>query len=227
MLPIGDHNPTRATPLINYVILATNAGVYALQALCGVGDGEGVCATGQGLVPEQFVRDPLGELGTLFTSLFLHGGITHVSSNLLFLHIFGDNVEDALGHFRYGLLYLVCGATAGLAEVAMGPSSPVPILGASGAIAGVLGGYLMLFPKAPIKLLNLPPLWLVLGLFIELPAWLVVVLWCAWTLAGAYAALGSPGGNVAFFAHAGGFFMGLVVCGTCSVVRGAAPPRRR
>lgn len=143
--------------------------------------------------------------------MFLHGGIAHLAGNLLFLHIFGDNVEDALGHARYAFLYVVCGALAGLAEVLLGPSRAVPVVGASGAIAGVLGGYLWLFPRAPIKLLNFPLFWLFTGLFIELPAWAVALPWFVWNILSAFGALAGQGG-VAVCAHAGGFSAGLLLC---------------
>lgn len=208
MLPIGDTNPTRSTPFVNYGLLSLNLLVFAVQVLFG-SLGEPALFSNHGLVPARFARQPLEHLATLVTSTFLHGGIAHLAGNLLFLHIFGDNVEDALGHARYAFVYAACGALAGLAEVALGPARLVPVVGASGAIAGVLGGYVLLFPRAPIKLLNFPLFWLFTGLFIELPAWLVALPWFSWNVISAFRTSGQAG--VAFFAHVGGFLAGALL----------------
>jgi membrane associated rhomboid family serine protease len=158
------------------------------------------------------MNDPPGEAFTIFTSMFMHGGWEHLGGNMLFLFIFGDNIEDALGHFRYLAFYLACGIAAAVAQVAIDPLSPIPMVGASGAIAGVLGAYLVLFPQAPILVINpVIPLWLVFGLFLEFPAWLVVGEWFVWNLVRGVASLGVEGvGGVAFFAHLGGFILGLL-----------------
>jgi membrane associated rhomboid family serine protease len=228
MLPIGDNNPTRTTPFVNHVLLVANLLAFALQQWLSEGGGAAWLVPGYGLVPTRFLYDPPGEAFTLFTSMFMHGGIAHLVGNLLFLHIFGDNVEDAMGHFRYLVFYLVCGVAAGLVQVAMGPHSTIPMVGASGAIAGVLGGYMVLYPFAPIKLLNFPPLWFFLGLFIELPAWLVTGLWFLWNLVSGVGRLGTDGGGgVAFFAHVGGFVAGLLLVRAAMSGRTRAPGRWR
>lgn len=213
MLPIGDQNPTRRTPYVNYLLLVLNVVAFVYQWLLMASGGEAWVVPGYGLVATRLVADPLGEAFTLFTSMFMHGGWAHLGGNLLYLYIFGDNVEDALGHGRYLAFYLASGLAAGLLQVAIGPNSPIPMVGASGAIAGTLGGYIVLYPRAPITLLNpVPLLWLFLGLFVVLPAWLVIGMWFVWNLLGGVGQLGLPEqGGVAFFAHVGGFVAGMLL----------------
>jgi membrane associated rhomboid family serine protease len=132
------------------------------------------------------------ELSALFTSMFLHGGWMHLAGNMLFLWIFGDNIEDELGHVLYLLFYLACGVAAGLAQVVSAPYSNIPMVGASGAIAGVMGGYLLLYPKAKVDIFLF--LIIIFRIF-PLPAWIMLMLWF----------------GVAYWAHAGGFIAGLVL----------------
>src|SRR5690606_29506002 len=213
MLPLGDQNPTRRTPFVNYFLLFANVAAFVWQYLLISAGGEAWVIPGYGLVPTRFVADPTGEAFTILTSMFMHGGFGHLAGNMLYLYIFGDNVEDAMGHFRYLAFYLLCGIGAGLAQVAMGPDSTIPMVGASGAIAGTLGGYLVLYPRAPITLLNpVPLLWFFFGLFIVLPAWLVIGMWFIWTLLSGVGQLGmADAGGVAFFAHVGGFLAGMAL----------------
>ncbi len=150
---------------------------------------------------------PLPLWMTLFTSLFLHGGLFHLLGNMLYLWIFGNNVEYAMGRVRFLIFYLVCGAVASLSQVAISPASPIPLIGASGAIAGVLAAYLMLFPTA--RVLTLIPIFFFLRL-ISLPAILLLGLWFLLQIISGAGALGSAGG-VAWFAHIGGFLAGLVL----------------
>lgn len=228
MLPIGDQNPTRTTPIVNYLLLTANIGAFAYQYLLIAAGGEAWVFPGYGLVPTRFVNDPAGEAFTLFTSMFMHGGIAHLVSNMLYLYIFGDNVEDAMGHLRYLVFYVACGVAAGLMQVVIGPNSTLPMVGASGAIAGVLGGYMVLYPLAPIKLLNpIPLLWLFFGLFIELPAWMVAGMWFLWNLLSGVGQLGAEeGGGVAFFAHVGGFLAGLLLVKSAASDRDLTGARR-
>jgi membrane associated rhomboid family serine protease len=223
MLPIGDNNPTRTVPFVNYLLLFANVAVFVLQYLVVAGGGEAWLLPGYGLVATRLLNDPPGEAFTLLTSMFMHGGVGHLAGNMLYLYIFGDNVEDAVGHLRYVGFYLISGIVAGLVQVAIGPESQIPMVGASGAIAGVLGGYMVLYPRAPITLLNpIVPLWLLFGLFIVLPAWLVAGLWFVWNLLSGVGQLGmAEGGGVAFFAHVGGFVAGMLI------IRGAVAGRRR
>jgi membrane associated rhomboid family serine protease len=170
---------------------------------------------GYGLVPTRLLNDPTGEAFTIFTSMFMHGGWAHLGGNMLFLYIFGDNVEDAVGHVRYILFYLASGLGAAGAQILVDPISTIPMVGASGAIAGVLGAYLVLYPRAPVTVF--------FGfLFLVFPAWLVVGEWFLWNLLLAFRSIGvERGGGVAFFAHIGGFIVGMVL------IRPALAGRRR
>ena len=212
MLPIGDRNPTRTTPFVNYCLLAANVAVFLLQERILLKGGEAWLVPGYGLVPTRFVHDVPGEAFTVFTSMFMHGGWAHLGSNMLFLYIFGDNVEDSIGHGRYLAFYLLSGIGAAAAQVLTNPASQLPMVGASGAIAGVLAGYLVLYPSAPITLLVPPPLLFFTGLFIVMPAYVVIGVWFALQLFSGVGSLGqAETGGVAFFAHVGGFLTGLVL----------------
>jgi membrane associated rhomboid family serine protease len=212
VLPIGDRNPTQTTPFVNYALLALNLAVFAWQfSVMGRG-GEAWLTPGYGLVPARLTLDPAGEAFTVFTSMFMHGGLMHLGGNLLFLYIFGDNVEDSIGHLRYVLFYLLSGIGAAAAQVLTDPSSQVPMVGASGAIAGVLGAYMVLHPRAPITVLNPPPLAFFIGFFIVVPAWFVIGAWFVVQLLSGVGSLGGlQNGGVAFFAHVGGFLTGLLL----------------
>jgi membrane associated rhomboid family serine protease len=208
MLPIRDHLPTRTPAIVNYAIIVANLVVFALEGSLAGGD-ESV--ERWALVPARLLANPAAAAPTLVTHMFLHGGFSHVAGNMLFLWIFGDNVEDALGHARYALFYFACGLAAAFAQVAMSPHSAVPMLGASGAIAGVLAAYGLLYPRSPITVVNpIPILWFFWGLFIYFPAWLVIL---EFFLVNLWNALqpSSGGGGVAFMAHVGGFLAGLAL----------------
>jgi membrane associated rhomboid family serine protease len=142
----------------------------------------------------------------------MHGDWGHIAGNMLFLYVFGDNVEDRLGHGRYVLFYLLSGICAALAQAAVDPTGMMPMVGASGAIAGALGAYVVLYPKAPIMVFNpVFLLWFVFGPVIILPAWIMVGVWFFWNLVPGIASVGLPeAGGVAFFAHIGGFLAGLI-----------------
>jgi membrane associated rhomboid family serine protease len=212
VLPIGDRNPTRTTPFVTYCLLALNVVVYYLQFEITSQGGEAWLVPGYGLVPSRLMQDLPGEAFTIFTSMFMHGGLLHLGGNLLFLYIFGDNVEDSIGHVRYVAFYLLAGIGAGIAQVATNPASQLPMVGASGAIAGVLGAYMVLFPRAPITVLNPPPLGFFMGFFIVVPAWFVIGAWFVVQLLSGVGTLGAlETGGVAFFAHVGGFLSGLLL----------------
>jgi membrane associated rhomboid family serine protease len=152
----------------------------------------------------------IGSLITPLTSMFLHGGLLHLGSNMLFLHVFGDNVEDVLGRGRFLLFYLVCGLGAVFGQIVVDPESVVPMIGASGAISGVLAGYMTLFPHA--RVVTLVPIFIFIQ-FMDLPAGFFIVLWFVLQLVQGYLSLGmiaEGGGGVAWFAHIGGFLAGLV-----------------
>jgi membrane associated rhomboid family serine protease len=204
MIPISDQNPTRSSPYVNYTLIALNVLAFALESWLIANHGDSYVISGYGLVPTRISADPLGEAFTAFSSMFMHGGVGHLAGNMLFLWIFGDNVEDAIGHGRYLLFYLVCGVCAGAAQVLTNPASQAPVVGASGAIAGVMGAYLVLYPRIPITVF--------MGFFFMVwPAWVVIGFWFVLQLSGGLSALGleSPGG-VAFFEHIGGFLAGVL-----------------
>jgi membrane associated rhomboid family serine protease len=220
MLPIGDWNPSRTRPIVNYALLALNVTAFIVQSWLIEAGGEAWVIPGYGLVATRFFADPSGEAFTLLTSMFMHGGFMHLGFNMLFLYIFGDNVEDAMGHGRYAAFYVTCGVLAGLAQMFIDTESPVPLVGASGAIDGVLAAYLVLFPTAPIVVF--------FGILLELPAWLVVGEFFVMNLFGGIQSLsaGAQAGGVAFFAHLGGFIAGLLLVRPMLSGRMRPPPRR-
>ena len=212
MLPVSDQNPTRTTPYVNYALIVLNVLAFVFELSLVSAHGDSYVIAGYGLVPTRIWADPFGEGFTIFSSMFMHGGWGHLAGNLLFLWIFGDNVEDAIGHGRYVFFYLACGACAAAAQVLTNTASQAPMVGASGAIAGVLGAYLVLYPRAPITIVNpIPLLWLFMGFLIVVPAWLEIGLWFLVQLNGGVASLGlGSSGGVAFFAHIGGFLAGVL-----------------
>ncbi len=225
MIPVRDINPTSTTPYVNYLLIAVNVLGFLVQLLLDAGGALGVTEA-YGVVPTRIALDPAGELFTVFTAMFMHGGFVHLGGNMLFLHIFGDNVEDAVGHGRYLAFYLLAGLAAASAQVGVDPSSPIPMVGASGAIGGVLAAYVLLYPKAPVLVLNpVPLLWLVWGLFITLPAWFFVAYWFVWEqlLSGVIAPRTD---GVAFYAHIGGFLGGLLLIRPMMTGRERRPTRR-
>jgi membrane associated rhomboid family serine protease len=202
MLPLRDHLPTRTFPFVNYAIIAANAAVFFLQL-------QGTVTTEDfAFVPARLLRDPVAGVETIFTAMFMHASLAHIGGNMLYLWIFGDNVEDAMGHARYLVFYLVGGVCAAAAQGLISPT--VPMLGASGAISAVLAAYAFLYPRAPVTVLNpVFILWFFFGLTLTFPAWLViglffgVNLWSAITM--------SSEGGVAFMAHVGGFIGGALL----------------
>ncbi|MEL6549809.1 MAG: rhomboid family intramembrane serine protease [Pseudomonadota bacterium] len=205
MFPIRDHNPSERIPYITYGLLIANLAIFL--SYLPLFDDEArlfFFFREYGLVPRAFVA---GEgLGPLFTSMFLHGGWMHIAGNMLFLWIFGDNMEEAFGHLGFLLFYLASGVAAGLAQVAVDPASLVPMVGASGAIAGVMGGYLLLYPRARVDIL----LFLIVYIRVfVVPAWLMLGLWFGFQLVAGVADEGGAG--VAYWAHAGGFVAGFLL----------------
>ncbi len=211
MIPISDEIPTRRVPLITYGLIVVNVVVFLYELLLGSNVDQLFVAWGA--VPA-YITDPLNyplAAMTLFTSMFLHGGWMHLVGNMLYLYIFGDNVEDMLGRVGYPLFYLAAGIAAGLAQIVVAPSSLVPAIGASGAIAGVLAVYLVLFPTAPVRVL-VPGFYLMR--IARVPAVIVLGMWFVIQLFNGFLSLGAvtmATGGVAWFAHIGGFVGGLVV----------------
>jgi len=202
MIPLRDVIPSRTTPFVTVCIISLNTVAFLFELTLPADRLDGFLRA-YGLVPAVL------DWATVLTSMFLHGGWLHFIGNMLYLWIFGDNVEDRMGHARFIAFYLLCGATAALAQVLMRPDSMVPTIGASGAIAGVMGAYLVLFPHS--RVLTLVPLFVIWEL-IEVPAILFLGLWFVVQLfsgVGSLAVSTGDTGGVAFWAHVAGFVAGL------------------
>ncbi len=200
MLPLRDVIPSRRPPIVTVALIAINTLVWFHQASLGPRELERLVRT-FALVPARWRPE------TFLTSMFLHAGWLHLAGNMLYLWIFGDNVEDRLGRFRFLAFYLACGLAAAAVQVAVEPTSPVPIVGASGAVAGVLGAYFVLFPRS--RVLTLLPLVVIVRL-VEIPAVYFLGLWFVWQVVGGLQTAGTAQmGGVAFWAHVGGFVAGV------------------
>lgn len=208
MIPIGDVNPRRHFPLVTVLIIGLNVLVFVYQLMLP-DDALERFVFSAGMVPLEVTHgSPLSAARSLVTSAFLHGGWTHIIGNMLYLWIFGDNVEEHFGAFIYAAFYLLAAMGAGLAQVAANPTSDIPTIGASGAVAGVLGAYLVLFPRTRIRTLVFV---FRFARLVELPAVVVLGFWFVLQLFSGVAAVGvTAGGGVAWFAHIGGFLLGLV-----------------
>lgn len=227
MIPLRDTIPSRTVPLVNNLLIGANVAVFVVQLLQGAALPAFVARWA--FVPARLFQlggdagaSPLYGALPLVTSMFLHGGLLHLAGNLLYLWIFGDNVEDALGHGRYLVFYLGAGVAASLLQGGLSPASTVPVLGASGAIAGVLGAYFVLFPRA--RVVTLVPLFVLFPL-VEVPATLYLLFWFLlqfWMGSQALVngALSGAQGGVAWWAHVGGFVAGLLLLALLN-------PRRR
>jgi membrane associated rhomboid family serine protease len=211
MIPLHDDNPTRRTPVVTIALIAICVLVYFWQMSLGPRAGQAavysfgfipaVVFKGASL-PAELVRVPV-EL-TLVTSMFLHGGFMHLAGNMLYLWVFGNNIEDVCGHFRFVVFYLLCGLVAAFAQALPNPASEIPMIGASGAISGVLGAYLLLFPHARVRVLV--PLFFVF--FTTVRAGWLLGFWFVFQLLNGLGT-GQAEGGVAFWAHVGGFIAGL------------------
>ncbi len=217
MIPIRDINHTRRTPIVTWALMGANVLLF-LGSLRLTHPAAEAMVMRFGVIPDVIVHGhwtvlradggAVGSWVTPFTSMFLHGGWLHLGSNMLFLHVFGDNVEDALGRLRFLLFYALCGVGAVVGQIVVDPNSMVPMIGASGAISGVLAGYMTLFPHA--RVVTLIPIFIFIH-FMEVPAWIFIALWFVLQLVAGYLSLGVEGsGGVAWFAHIGGFLAGLV-----------------
>ena len=225
MFPIGDDNSDRViTPYVNYIFIGINILVFVF--LQGLG-GNDAFSYAFSLVPKeitsgvditglQTIRNSLGEVGQIqhyatplpvyfnfLSSMFMHGDIMHIFGNMLFLWIFGDNIENLIGHIRYAIFYLVCGFAAAFGQILMDSDSIIPMLGASGAISGVLGGYLLLFPTRRVRAL-------LFNIYTTVPAYVALGIWIAYQLLQGYLSPAGEGG-VAYAAHIGGFIAGLAL----------------
>jgi membrane associated rhomboid family serine protease len=202
MFPIGDDNSNRRiVPWVTYIIIALNLVFFVLELTGG-----DAFIMKWAFVPSRFLANPAGEFLTLFTSMFMHAGWLHLGGNMLYLWIFGDNVEDLFGHGKFIIFYLLCGFAATFAQLAFNTGSDIPNLGASGAIAGVLGAYIILFPKGKIRVLSG-------SRTVQMSALIVIGLWIVLQLfsgIGSIAASSDVGG-VAYMAHIGGFVAGILL----------------
>lgn len=204
MIPIRDHNPSRRMPYVTYSLLAANIVVFLSYGFEPNGRAAAMIYANFGAVPLEIMQGQ--DVHALVTSMFLHGGWMHLAGNMLFLYIFGDNMEDQLGHLPFAGFYLIGGILATLAHIAVDPASRIPLVGASGAIAAVMGGYLLLFPKARVDIF----VFLVFIIrVISVPAWMVLAAWFGIQLFNGLSANGTSA--VAHWAHAGGFVAGFVM----------------
>jgi membrane associated rhomboid family serine protease len=234
VFPLKDNIPTDRLPIVTILLIAANVVVYFLLQHGGIGHGPtNASVIDYGAIPgevtqEQRDQGPIAAYLTLVTSMFLHGGILHLAGNMLFLWIFGTNVEDAMSRIRYVAFYVFGGLAAIGLQIAIDPGSPVPTVGASGAIAAVLGGYILLYPRARIVTLVFIFFFFTL---IELPAFLMLGLWfLEQALVGAASVAqptGGEDGGVAYFAHIGGFVFGLLAIRAFAQRRKRMPPRGR
>ena len=221
MIPLKDNLRPRRKPIVTHALIAANAVVFVGMLMLSEAD-RGLVLSRWGVVPERLWSQSIFEVLTLCSSMFLHAGWGHIGSNMLFLWIFGDDVEDVLGPRRFAAFYFGCGVFAALCHAVLAPESVVPMVGASGAIAGVLAAFGTLRPSAPVVVLNpFLPLWLFFGPVLTLPAWLIIVEFFVVNLGSGLLNLGAGGGGVAFFAHLGGFVAGIWV------VRWLLPPTLR
>ena len=217
MIPLQDDNPTEITPImtIGFIVACVLVFLYQVSLLPRSGEmfvyqfgAIPAVIFGQAELPEQLVALPA--YGTLVSSMFLHGGWMHLIGNMLYLWIFGNNIEDVMGHVKFVVFYILCGVLAALSHAVIDQGSAVPMVGASGAISGILGAYILLYPHARVLLL------IPLGFFMHtlyVPAGVVLGLWFLMQLLPGVLSIGQEGGGIAFFAHIGGFVAGIVLIG--------------
>ena len=225
MFPIGDDDTDRRTqPIVNYIFIGINVLVFLLLQQLGSNDQFTYAfslvpkeiTTGVDITGVQVIRDSLGNTGEIqhfptplpvyfnfLSSMFMHGGFMHLFGNMLFLWIFGDNLEDLIGHVRYAVFYILCGFAAAMGQILMGPDSIIPMLGASGAISGVLGGYILQFPTRPVRAI-------ILNVMTTVPAFVAIGVWIVYQLVLGYLSPAGSGG-VAYAAHIGGFVAGVAL----------------
>ncbi len=216
MFPIGDDDTSRRTfPLVTYALIALNVLFFLVELTGG-----NAFIEKWAFVPDRFLANPVSDFPTLFTSMFMHAGWVHLGGNMLYLYIFGDNVEDRFGHIKFIIFYLICGFAATFAQLAFSLGSNVPNLGASGAIAGVLGAYILLFPRGRVRVLQGQQV-------IQLPALIVIGIWIVLQLFSGIGSISgtSQTGGVAYMAHIGGFLAGFVLTFLFRGSRGAQAKR--
>ncbi len=202
MFPIGDDNSARRTvPVVTYALIALNVVFFFIEL-----NGGEAFVMQWAFVPSRFLANPVGDFLTLFTSMFMHAGWVHLGGNMLYLWIFGDNVEDRFGHIQFAIFYLLCGLAATFAQLAFSMGSNVPNLGASGAVAGVLGAYILMFPQQQVRVL--------IGRVVTpVSAIIVIGLWIVLQFFSGIGSIANTAdtGGVAYMAHIGGFIAGFVL----------------
>ncbi len=197
MIPFHDENPTKNFPLLTILLIGGNIFVFFWE----------FSHPGQTASPYELMQSPIQTYPNVFSAMFLHAGFLHLGGNMLYLWIFGNNIEDVLGKVRFIMFYLVCGVIAAMCHVYMDSGSRVPMVGASGAISGILGGYMVLFPKARVKTLVFLG---ILVTIIRIPAAILLLLWLGLQIFSSIAS-GNVGGGVAWMAHIGGFVAGMIL----------------
>lgn len=209
MIPYKDDNPINIFPVSTVLIISLNMLVFIMQLLSGE-DSRSIVYS-YGAIPQNITgfqsRQPIPAYLTILTSMFMHGGVFHIAWNMLYFWIFGNNIEERLGHIKFILFYLFCGVVAALSHILLSPDSSVPMIGASGAVSGMLGAYILLFPMAQVRTIVL------LGFYItivKIPALIVIGFWAIIQVVSALLSQGNAAqGGIAFFAHVGGFIAGL------------------
>jgi membrane associated rhomboid family serine protease len=227
LIPYKDDNPTEKFPFVTITLIALNVLAFLWQATTPGGFREMIFA--YGAVPSSILdfqgNQPVNPGVTIFTAMFMHAGLLHLGGNMLYLWIFGNNIEDRLGHFWFVVFYLAGGVVAAYAHAITAPGSDIPMIGASGAVAAVLGAYLLLYPHAGVYTL------LILGFFVQvvrLPALIVIGFWAIIQFINGMVSRGTvPGGGVAWFAHIGGFVFGLIVVKIMLMLVGSRRKRLR
>ena len=208
MIPLYDTIRPRQFPFINWLLILANAAVFWYELQLGESALQDFIFT-WGLVPAELISNPQDEWRTIFTSMFLHGGWFHILSNMWVLYIFGDNIEDLVGSLRYVFFYLLGGVAAAFLQIYVMQGSSIPMIGASGAIAGVLGAYLISFPRSRIA--SLVPI-LFIFTIVDVPAVLFLIFWFVSQLySGLFAMQGAAASGIAWWAHIGGFIFGLIM----------------
>jgi len=215
MIPIHDNNPTRTKPVVTVSLIGICVVVFLWELLLPIHE-QAKMLQGMGVIPAYLFKHEIQPASTyvipawmtIFTSMFLHGGWMHLIGNMLYLWIFGNNIEDAMGHVKFLIFYLLCGVCAVFANALPNPASVTPMIGASGAISGVLGAYLLLYPHARVLIL-IPLLFVLYSVW--WPAWVVLLFWFVWQIASSILYASVEGGGIAWGAHIGGFAAGALL----------------
>jgi membrane associated rhomboid family serine protease len=203
MLPLRDFRPTRIFPVVTYTLIGINVAVFILEVFLDLTGNLDWFFYEFAIIPYYIINGK--QVYTLFTAMFMHGGVAHIFFNMMYLHIFGNNVEDSMGSTRFIVFYIICGLVASFTQIYIDPQSQIPNLGASGAIAGVLGAYMVLYPTDRIGAL-------VGYIYMRVPAFVLLLFWFVTQLFSGFLSLDASGmGGVAFFAHIGGFIVGAIL----------------